>query len=79
MFELIFSLLRAISKLHTSGAPVSFLIKYQHITIALLTLLSLGTTLSASERAAHAQPSICEQPNVLFVLDYSGSMNQNNK
>lgn len=46
---------------------------------ASLTLALALATLSAPERVAHAQPSICEQPNVLFVLDYSGSMNENNK
>ena len=49
-------------------------------------LLTLATALSPlaltplGAPVAWAQvPAICEQPNVLFVLDYSGSMNENDK
>ena len=42
-------------------------------------VLSVSLLTISPQRIAHAQGVDCEQPNVLFVLDYSGSMTNNNK
>ncbi len=45
-----------------------------------VSLVALGALSALSAPGAWAQmPSVCEQPNVLFVLDYSTSMNNNDK
>jgi len=50
----------------------------QSAMVSLALCLSLSFSLELSS-PAHAQGIDCEQPNILFVLDYSGSMNRNNK
>ena len=48
--------------------------------LSLLTSLSLWAVVMTSHAPlASAQGVDCEQPNVLFVIDYSGSMNRDNK
>jgi len=47
--------------------------------LALLIALSAALGPSGARAQMGAAGAVCEQPNVLFVLDYSGSMNQNNK